>query len=56
MEEVEQTKVKCALTAGIHWENPLNIKLDTDNKGQYCKIGVVCVGGEGEGTSGKGAG
>jgi hypothetical protein len=37
---------------GIHWDIPLNINLNINNENQDCKIGTVCVGGEG-GTSGK---
>jgi hypothetical protein len=30
---------------GIHWDIPLNIDLNINNKKQYCKIGTVCVEG-----------
>jgi hypothetical protein len=43
-----------ALTARIHWETPLNIDLDINNKRQDCKIDAMCGGGEGTCMRGRG--
>jgi hypothetical protein len=32
---------------GIHWDTPLNVNLNINNKNQDCKIGTVCVVGRG---------
>jgi hypothetical protein len=41
MEGIELSKV---FTAGIHLGTPLNIDLEINNKGQYCKLDTVWGG------------